>query len=125
MNVNPGSVRLTRIALTMLMGLTLVLGAALAAPSQADAHQTAGRTLIYIDGELVKNTTDDHFTFERRLSPGCHALKVVQKRGGEVISRSIRRYCSEEPTRLIVTVDHGSVSSRTVARDNDTTSDDA
>ena len=99
-----------RMALFMLVVLSLALVVALAAPSQADAHQTAGRTLIYVDGELVRNTTDDHFTFERRLSPGCHTVEVVQKRGGEVVSSSIRRFCSDEPTKPVVKVDHGSVS---------------
>ncbi len=103
----------TRLALVALAMLSLVLVAALASPERADAHQIAGRTLIYIDGELVKNTKDNHFTFKRRLSPGCHAVKVVEKRGGEVISHSFRRFCSSEPTRLIVKVDDGSVSSST------------
>ncbi|MDP9486165.1 MAG: hypothetical protein M3Q49_10345 [Actinomycetota bacterium] len=114
-----------RLALVALAMLSLVLVAALAAPERADAHQTAGRTLIYVDGELVKSTKDDHFTYERRLSPGCHTVQVMQKRYGEVVSQSIRRYCSDERTRLIVTVDDGSVSSKTVARSSDTTSDDA
>ena len=52
-----------RMALFVLVVLSLALVVALAAPSQADAHQTAGRTLIYVDGELVRNTTDDHFTY--------------------------------------------------------------
>ncbi len=109
----------------MLVLLSLALVAALAVAPQADAHQIAGRTLIYLDGELVKNTKDDHFTYERRLSPGCHTVEVVQKRGGEVVSSSIRRFCSDERTRLIVTVDDASVSSKTVARNNDTTSENA
>lgn len=93
--------------------LSLVLLAALAAPKQADAHQTAGRTIIFVDGEVVKNTRDDHFVYRQRLAPGCHRVEVVQKSGGEVISRSaVGRYCSEEPTRLVVKVDHGSVSQR-------------
>ncbi len=104
--------------------LALVLVAALAAPSQADAHQTAGRTLIYVDGELVKSTKDDHFTYERRLSPGCHTVQVMQKRYGEIVSQSIRRYCSDEPTKLIVTVNDGSVSSTTSTVNTNHTSDD-
>lgn len=95
------------------LALALVLAAALAAPSQADADQTAGRALIYIDGELVKNTKDNHFTFERRLSVGCHTVKVEQRRGGEVVSSSIRHFCSDERTKLIVEVDDGSVTSTT------------
>lgn len=113
MVANTGSVRLVRMALVVLAALTLVLVAALATPSQADAHQQAGRTLIFIDGERVKSTTDDHFTYSRRLSPGCHRVEVVQRRSGEVVSRSVRRYCSDEPTRLVVRVDDGSVSSTT------------
>ncbi len=118
----------TRLALVALAMLSLVLVAALGSltPERADAHQTAGRTLIYVDGELVKSTKDDHFAYEKRLSPGCHTVKVVQKRGGEVISSSIRRFCSDEPTKLIVKVDDGSVSSTTrTVNSTNTTSDSA
>ncbi len=108
-----GYVRTTRMVLAMMLTLSLMMVSAVAVAQKAEAHQQPGRTLIYIDGELVRNKTDDHFTFERRLSPGCHTVKVVQKRNGEVISRSIRRFCSDERTRLIVEVDHGSVSSST------------
>ncbi len=51
---------------------------------------------------------------------------VAQKRGGEVISSSIRRFCSDEPTRLIVKVDDGSVNSTTrTVSSTSTTSDSA
>ncbi len=105
-----GAVRAVALLVAMLLAVLMV--AALAA-ERAEAHQQPGRTLIYIDGELVRNTTDDHFTFERRLSPGCYRVEVIQKRGGEVISQSIRRFCSEEPTKLRVEVDDGSVTSTT------------
>ncbi len=118
MVANTGSVRLVRMALVVLAALTLVLVAALATPSQADAHQQAGRTLIFIDGERVKSTTDDHFTYRQRLSPGCHTVAVEQRQGGEVISRSVRRFCSEEPTKLVVRVNDGSVSSTTTTIDS-------
>ncbi len=115
MEANRGerTANLVRTVLLTLATLVVALVAAAAVAPQADAHQTAGRTLIYIDGDLVKSTTDDHFTFTKRLAPGCHKVEVAQRRGGEVVSRSVRRYCSEEPTRLIVEVDDGSVSSTT------------
>ncbi len=122
-----GSLRTARMALVMLLVLSLVMVATLAVAEKAEAHQTAGRTLIYLDSELVKSTRDDHFTYDRRLARGCHTVKVVQKRGGEVISRSFRRFCSSEPTRLIVKVDDGSVSSttRTVNSTNTTSDSDS
>ena len=125
MSVNTGSVSLAKMVLLVVVAFSLMMVAALAVAPKADAHQTAGRTNIYIDRCCFIKTTDDHFTFKYDLSSGYHTVKVVRKQGGEVISQSIRRYCSEEPTKLIVTVDHGSVSSKTIARDNDTTSDDA
>ncbi len=125
-NTSQGRIGAVRAVAVLLATLTLVLVAALAVAPQADAHQQAGRTLIYIDGNLVKSTKDDHFTFTRRLSPGCHGVEVVQKRGGEVVSRSVRRFCSGEPTRLIVKVDDGSVTSTTrTINSTNTTSDSA
>ncbi len=102
-----------RAVAVLLATLTLLLVAAVAVAEKADAHQTAGRVVIFIDGEKVKNTKDNHFTFERTLSPGCHTVKVVEKRGGQIVSQSIRRFCSDERTRLVVKVNDGSVSSTT------------
>ncbi len=79
----------------MLVLLSLALVAALAVAPQADAHQIAGRTLIYLDGELVKNTKDDHFTYERRLSPGCHTVELC--RSG-VARSSLARSDASAPT---------------------------
>ncbi len=109
---------LTRLALVLVATLMLAMVATVAVAEKADAHQTAGRVVIYIDGEKVKNTRDDHFVYRQRLAPGCHTVEVVQKRGGEVISRSFRRFCSDEPTSLIVKVDDGSVSTTTRAIDS-------
>jgi hypothetical protein len=58
------------LAAALVAQLVATLVAAPVAPLRADAHQTVGRTLVYLDGELVKNTRDDHFTFERVLSAG-------------------------------------------------------
>ncbi len=120
-----GSARFMRTALVVSVALLVALVSALAVGLQADAHETAGRTLIYVDGERVKATQDDHFVYRQRLSSGCHTIKVIQKRGGEIISQSIRRYCSGEPTKLIVKVDDGSVSSTTRTLNTNTTSDSA
>ncbi len=109
-----GSLRTARMALVMLLVLSLlVMVATLAAPERAEAHQQPGRTLIYVDGAFAKATKDDHFTYDRRLARGCHTVKVVQRQGGEVVFSSIMRFCSDERTRLIVKVDDGSVSSST------------
>ncbi len=124
---NRGRIGAVRAVAVLVATLSLLLVVALAAPERADAHQQPGRTLIYVDGQLVKATKDNHFTYDRRLARGCHTVKVVQKRGGEVISRSFRRFCSSEPTRLIVKVDDGSVSSttRTVNSTNTTSDSDS
>ncbi len=113
MDTRIGTIGLARMAAVALAALSLVLVVTLAVAEKAEAHQTAGRTLIYLDGELVKSTRDDHFTYDRRLARGCHTVKVVQRQGGEVVFSSIMRFCSDEPTKLIVKVDDGSVSSTT------------
>ncbi len=109
---NSSASSLARLALVMLAALALLLVAVLATPTRADAHQTAGRTLIYIDGELVKKTQDDHFTFERRLSRGCHTVKVVQKQGGDVTTQQTSRVCSDDGSRVVVEVDDNNVRTR-------------
>ncbi len=113
MDATTGSARLFRVTLVVLAALALALVAAVAVAERADAHQQPGRTLIYLDGERVKSTQDDHFTYDRRLARGCHTVKVEQRQGGEVVFSSIMRFCSDEPTKLIVKVDDGSVSSTT------------
>lgn len=113
MDARQGMTGAVRAVTVLFAVLALLVAAALAAPSRADAHQQAGRTLIYIDGDLVKNTADDHFVHERGLSSGCHRVEVVQRRGGEVISRSVRRFCSDERARLVVEVDDGSITTTT------------
>ena len=94
----------------VLAALSVMAAAALAAPSQAEAHQTAGSTLIYVDGNLVKRTSDDHFTYSKILEPGCHNIKVVSRADGErVVQR--KHTCLGERAELTVTVNDGNVSS--------------
>ena len=112
MDTRIGTARVPRLAVMALIALALVMAAALTAPTRADAHQTAGNTSIFIDGELVKQTRDDHFTFTKILSPGCHEIRVVQRTGN---SRSATESteCFDERTKLTVRVDHSSVSTST------------
>lgn len=113
METRLGETGVLRLVVVTLAALSLMLVAALAAPLQeADAHQIAGRTLIYIDGELVKKTQDDHFTFERRLSRGCHTVKVVQRQGGDVTTQQTSRVCSDDGSRVVVEVDDNNVRTR-------------
>ena len=104
-----GTVGVLRLAVVLLMALALLMAAALAVPTRADAHQTAGSAMIFIDGELVKQTRDDHFTYTKVLSPGCHEVRVVRRAGD---GRSVTEIsgCSDERTKLTVRVDHRSVS---------------
>jgi uncharacterized protein YdeI (BOF family) len=104
-----GTARLPRLAVVALIALGLLMATALTAPTRADAHQTAGNTRIFVDGELVKQTRDDHFTYTKILSPGCHEIRVVQ-RTGDTRSVTESTECSVESTKLTVGVDHGSVS---------------
>ncbi|MDP9485605.1 MAG: hypothetical protein M3Q49_07420 [Actinomycetota bacterium] len=107
-----GYVRTARMVLAMMLALSLMMVSAVAVAQKATAHQQPGRTLILVDGEVVKAAKDEHFTYRQRLAPGCHRVEVVRKQGGEVVSRSVvGRYCSEEPTRLIVRVDDERVTS--------------
>jgi len=107
---------LVRLAMVILAALTLVLVAAMTAPTRADAHEQAGRTLIYVDGDLAKNTRDDHFAFRRTLSPGCHNVRVVQSRGGNVVGVYEQRECSRGRSVLEVKVDHSSVEITTTSK---------
>ncbi len=107
-----GSVR----AVGMLLAVLLLLAVTLAMAGKAEAHQTAGRTVISVDGEVVKNTRDDHFAFRRNLSPGCHQVKVVQRRGGNVYAVYQQRECSRGQSVLTVKVDHSNVSISTYSK---------
>ena len=103
-----------RTAAVVLAAVSVLLVAAVAAPS-AEAHQRAGRTVISVDGEQVKNTRDDHFTYRQTLSPGCHRVEVVQRQGGNV-SAAGQRECSRSRSVLTVEVDHADVSIGTYSR---------
>ena len=97
-----------RAAAVVLAALSMLLVAAAAAPS-AEAHQRAGRTVISVDDEQVKNTRDDHFTYRRTLSPGCHRVEVVQRQVGDVVNASQQRACSRSRTLLEAEVDDSDV----------------
>ncbi len=105
-----------RAAAVLGTALSLMLVAALAAPSTAEAHQQAGRTQIYVDGDIAKNTGDDHFTYRQRLSPGCHTVKVVQRRGGNVVGVYEQRECTRGRSILEVGVNHSSVEITTTSK---------
>ena len=102
----PGVVSLVVMAL---MACSVLMVMALATSTPADAQSTAGVTRIYVDGELVANTGDDHFTYTRELGPGCHDVRVVQGVGDSVRQVS-QQQCSSGSTRLTVRVDDDSVS---------------
>ena len=96
------------LAAVLLAALSMLVAAVFAAP-QAEAHQTPGRTIIAVDGNQVRSTRDNHFTYERPLSPGCHTIRVVQRQGGNVVSASQQRACSRSRTLLEVQVDDSDV----------------
>jgi hypothetical protein len=103
----PGVVRLVVMAL---MACSVLMVMALATSTPADAQSTAGVTRIYVDGELVANTGDDHFTYTRVLGPGCHDVRVERRVGDSVRQVSQQQQCSSGSTRLTVRVDDDSVS---------------
>lgn len=103
------------LAAVLLAALSVLVVAAVAAPP-AEAHQTPGRTTVSVDGNVVKNTRNNHFTVERVFSPGCHSVEVVQRRGGDVVSDSRQRECSKSRTILEVGVDDSNVQVRTSSK---------
>jgi hypothetical protein len=105
-----GTAGVLRFAVVALMALSLLMAATLAAPTRADAHQTAGSTRIFIDGKRVLLTPDDHFTFTKVLSRGCHDVRVVQWRHGHKTLSQGQSNCSKKRTTLTIAVNHKSVS---------------
>jgi hypothetical protein len=101
----PGVVRLVVMAL---MACSVLMVMALATSTPADAHNTAVVTRIYVDGELVVNTRDDHVTYTQVLGPGCHDVRVVRRVGDSVRQVSQQHQCSSGTTQLTVTVNHNS-----------------
>lgn len=86
--------------------LSLLLVVALAAPEKADAHQIAGRTVIYLDGKKIFATKDDHFVYRRKLvRDGCHHARAVQKQQSDVTLTVSSSSCSDAPSHLVVSVD--------------------
>jgi hypothetical protein len=104
----PGVVRLVVMALMACSMLLMVM--ALATSTPAEAHSTAGATRIYVDGELVVNTPDDHLTYTQVLGPGCHDVRVVRRVGDSVRQVSQQHQCSSGTTQLTVRVNHNSIS---------------
>jgi hypothetical protein len=106
-----GTAGVPRFAVVALMALSLLMAAALAAPTRADAHQTAGTsTQIFIDGKSVLLTPDDHFVYTRVLSRGCHDVRVVQRRHSATPVAQEQSSCSKKATTLTITVNDRSVS---------------
>jgi hypothetical protein len=100
----------------LVLTVALVMAAmVLATPTtkEVDAHSTPWVTRIFVDGELVKRTPDDHFTYTQRLAPGCYTVKVVRRNGGGTVIRTENRFCSDEVSKLVVKVNDRSVSTTT------------
>lgn len=104
-----GMVRLVVVA------LSLMLVAAFAVAPKADAHQTEGSsTSIYVDGNLVKSTSDDHFTYSKILKPGCHSIRVVSRETNDegTVQKTVQSKstsCVNERAKLTVRVSDGNV----------------
>jgi hypothetical protein len=108
-----------RLAVMALIAVSLLLAATIATPTQADAHSIPGATKIYVDGELVKNTPRDHFTYTQELSAGCHTVKVVRTTSSSS-STTRDRFCSEESSTLVVEVNDNNVSVLTTSSSTQT-----
>lgn len=111
MDTKIGKTGVLRLVAVALVAFSLLIATAIATPTQAEAHQTAGsRTAIYVDGDLVKRTSDAHFAHSKILKPGCHNVKVVSREDSErVVQR--KHNCVNERAKLTVTVNDGNVSS--------------
>ena len=101
---DPGRDALRRAVLISLAALLLALLLAVAGPPVRSADAATVTTRIKIDGDLKKSTHDKNFTFSRRLSAGCHTVKLVQTSSGSR-SEQVSRFCSDSRTKVIVDVD--------------------
>jgi hypothetical protein len=101
---DPGRDALSRAALVSLAALLLALLLVVSGPPVRSADAATVTTKITIDGDVKKSTHDKNFTFSRRLSDGCHNVKVVQTSSGSR-SEQTSRFCSDSRTKLVVDVD--------------------
>jgi methionine-rich copper-binding protein CopC len=97
---DPGRDALRRAVLISLAALLL----AVAGPLVRSADAATVTTKITVDGDVKKSTHDKNFTFSRRLSDGCHTVKVVQTSSGSR-SEQVSRFCSDSRTKVVVDVD--------------------
>lgn len=101
---DPGRNALRRAVLISLAALLLALLLAVAGPLVRSADAATVTTKITVDGDVKKSTHDKNFTFSRRLSDGCHTVKVVQTSSGSR-SEQVSRFCSDSRTKVVVDVD--------------------
>lgn len=114
MDTRIGKTGMVRLVVVALVALSLMLVAAFAVAPKADAHQTEGSsTSIYVDGNLVKSTSDDHFTYSKILKPGCHSIRVVSRETNDegTVQRTVqsKNTCVNERAKLTVRVSDGNV----------------
>lgn len=93
-----------RRAVLIAFAAMLALLLAVAGPSVQSADAATVTTRITVDGDVKKSTHDKNFTFSRRLSRGCHTVKVVQTSSGSR-SEQVSRFCSDSHTKVVVDVD--------------------
>lgn len=82
------------------VGLAFVMAALVAAvPSEARAHAGEPPVRIIVDGEKVK-VIKDNGVFRKRLSPGCHNVRVL--RGKSMVRK--HGFCAKKASKLRVVV---------------------
>jgi methionine-rich copper-binding protein CopC len=89
----------------LMIGLLMILAMAffVSVPLAQKAEAATTTTKIYVDGELVKSSTQANFSYSKTLVAGCHRVKVTQKSGGKRTVRPLN-FCTDQQKELTVTV---------------------
>jgi hypothetical protein len=88
----------------LMIGLLMILAMAffVSVPLAQKAEAATTTTKIYVDGELVKSSTQANFSYSKTLVAGCHRVKVTQS-GGKRTVRPLN-FCTDQQKELTVTV---------------------
>jgi hypothetical protein len=89
----------------LMIGLLMILATAflVSVPLAQKAEAATTTTKIYVDGTLVKSSTQANFSYSKMLAAGCHRVKVTQQSGGK---RSVHplNFCTDQQKKFTVTV---------------------
>jgi hypothetical protein len=88
----------------LMIGLLMILAMAffVSVPLAQKAEAATTTTKIYVDGELVKSSTQANFSYSKTLVAGCHRVKVTQSGGKRTVWPL--NFCTDQQKELTVTV---------------------